>query len=83
VNPESLRIRTDKATGDLWLTRERHAQPPERVKNITNDVLLNLCADLVATDAPTTAITREVKFSDGMACRITVEVLDAKLDIVY
>jgi len=79
MNPKSLRIRTDKATGDLWLTRERAPGHLERVKNITNDVLLNLCADLVSTDDATASITREVKFSDGTSCRITAEVLPCEI----
>lgn len=76
MNPSTLRIRTDKATGDLWLVLEKPRQPMQRLKNITNDVLLNLCADLVGGDDATAEITREVKFSDGTACRIVVSLVE-------
>lgn len=66
-----LSVRTDRATGDLWLWNERDKR---RVKNITNDVLLALCADLFAEDG-TTSMSREVRFADGAAARITVESL--------
>lgn len=76
MNPRNLRIRTDRTNGDLWLTLERHAQPPQRLKNITNDVLLNLCADLTSDDGATAQLVREVRFSDGMVCRVTVEMIN-------
>ncbi len=67
-------IRLDPATGDIWLFDD---QARRRVKNITSDVLLTLCADLFA-DERTAHVSREVKFADGTAARVTVERVDAE-----
>jgi len=44
------------------------------IKDVTNDVLFCLCADLSA-DGKTQTVERSIKFSDGFTCRITVEVV--------
>jgi len=62
----------DQKTGELWLTEEKYAQAPKRIKQITGDVILALAADIIAVD-DTRMASREVRFSDGVLIRITVE----------
>ena len=75
MNPSRYAIRTDRATGDMWLIDNR--PPMRRLKNITNDVLLNFCADLVGGAPATASVVREVRFSDGTVCKLTAEIVDA------
>lgn len=73
MNPKHLHLRTDPKTGDIWITEERRNDPAiRRVKNVTNDVLLALCADIISVDG-TTAVSRDVRFADGISVRITAE----------
>lgn len=69
MRAKHLSVRMDPATGDIWLFDD---QARRRVKNITSDVLLTLCADLFAEDG-TAHVSRDVKFADGTAARVTVE----------
>jgi hypothetical protein len=48
------------------------------IKDITNDVLLCLCADLSA-GGETKVVERSVKFNDGFVCKITVEIVDSSI----
>lgn len=75
LNPKHFRIRAKAEDGTLWLTHEKYLRAVVPVKDVTNEVLLSLCADLSAADTETGAvkIERSVKFSDGMICKITVE----------
>ena len=76
MNPKHLHLRTDPKTGDIWITEERRNDPAiRRIKNVTNDVLLALCADVISVDG-TSSVSREVKFSDGIVVRVIVERLD-------
>ena len=59
-------------TGDLWLTEERFRKPVKRIANINHHVLLALAADLTAENG-TKTVTRDIKFSDGKAIRVTIE----------
>lgn len=72
MNPKNLNVRMDRETGEFWLTEERYRKPIRKVVNITDKVLLSLCADLFA-EPDTKAVTRDVKFSDGGTVRLTVE----------
>ena len=75
MNPKHLSVRMDRETGALWLTEEKYRKPPRRVADLTAPVLLALCADLVAEDG-TQEVTRDVKFNDGFAARITISVIE-------
>lgn len=75
MNPKHLSVRMDRETGALWLTEERYRKPIRRVADLTAPVLLALCADLVAEDG-TQEVTRDVKFNDGFAARITISVIE-------
>jgi uncharacterized protein (DUF849 family) len=74
LNPKHFHIRSKAQDGSIWVTHEKYQQPIHPVKDVTNDVLLALCADLSA-DGVTQKVEREVKFSDGWRCRVTVEVV--------
>lgn len=74
LNPKHFHIRTKPEDGTIWLTHEKYREPIKPIKDITDEILLCLCADLSA-DGVTQRVERSVKFSDGFACRITVEVL--------
>lgn len=68
-----LNIRLDPKSGDIWLTQERPNDPAiRRIKNVTNDVLMAMCADAIAMEG-TRSLSRDVRFSDGVVFRITVE----------
>jgi hypothetical protein len=73
LNPKHFHIRSNPSDGSLWLTHEKYMQPIHRVADVTNEVLLALCADLSA-GGETKMVERSVKFSDGWNCKITVEV---------
>ena len=73
MNGNQLEIRVNRDDGSIWACR-RHAGGFKRVKNITNDIMLALCADLSA-DSVTKSVEREIKFADGFRCKVTVEVL--------
>lgn len=75
MNPKHISVRMDRETGALWLTEEKYRKPPRRVVDLTAPVLLALCADLVAEDG-TQEVTRDVKFNDGFAARITISVIE-------
>ena len=72
LNPNHYNIRVDRATGELFLTHEK-GQRIRRIKNITGDVLLALCADLTAESGVTQTV-REVKFNppDGEPWSVNV-----------
>lgn len=75
MNSKNLSVRMDRNTGELWLTEEKYAQPIRRVKNITSQVLLSLCADLTS-EGNHSSVVRDVKFNDGTGIRVTVELID-------
>lgn len=74
MNAKHFRIRTKPEDGTIWLTHEKYRQPIVPIKDVTNDILLCLCADLSAGEEAR-QVERSVKFSDGFSCKITVEVL--------
>lgn len=71
MKPNQFHVRVRAADGTIWLTHERSAAPVRPLKDITNDILLALCAD-VSNEDGARAIERCVEFSDGMRCVITV-----------
>lgn len=72
MNTKQLRVRMDPNTGRIWLVRERTAQPIERIKDITDDVVLAIAAD-IAIEGGTKESSREIKFSDGGHIRLLVQ----------
>lgn len=74
LNPKHFHVRAKAEDGTIWLTWEKHLHPIHPIKDITNDVLLCLCADLSA-GVDSSSVVRSVKFSDGFVCKITVEVV--------
>ena len=74
LNPKHFHIRAKAEDGTIWLTHEKFRQAIVPIKDVTNDVLFCLCADLSA-DGQTQTVERSIKFNDGFACRITVEVV--------
>jgi len=74
LNPKHFHIRAKAEDGTIWLTHEKFRQAIVPIKDVTNDVLFCLCADLSA-DGKTQTVERSIKFSDGFTCRITVEVV--------
>lgn len=74
LNPKHFHVRAKAEDGTIWLTHEKYREPVRPIKDVTNDILLCLCADLSA-DSVTQTVERTVRFSDGFACRVTVEVI--------
>lgn len=74
LNPKHFHVRTKPADGTIWITHEKYRQPIIPIKDVTNDVLLALCADLSA-DGVTRTVEREVRFNDGWVCKVTVETI--------
>jgi len=73
MKPANLSIRMDSSSGDIWLTEERRNDPRiKRIKNVTQGVLMALCADIIAKP-DTQSVSRDIRFSDGVLMRITVE----------
>ena len=79
IDPDDLRIRANRDDGTLWITHEKFLQPIRPLKDVTNEVLLALCADLNA-DGVTDVVERSIKFNDGFHCLITVEVVKDEPD---
>ena len=75
LNPNHFRIRTRPEDGSIWLTHERIGERVRPVKDLTNEILLCLCADLSA-GGETQRVERSVLFADGFRCKVTVEVAD-------
>lgn len=75
LNPRHFHVRAKAEDGTIWLTHEKYRQAITPIKDITNEVLLCLCADLSA-DGKTKQVERSIRFSDGFACKITVEAVE-------
>ena len=74
LNPKHFHIRVKPIDGTIWLTWNKHLYPSQPIKDVTNDVLFALCADLTADNGITSKVERSIKFADGMKCKITVEI---------
>lgn len=70
---KKLSVRMDRADGSLWLVREAPKKPIKLVE-LTASIMLALCADLVAEEG-TKEVSRDIKFNDGFAARVTVKVI--------
>lgn len=73
MNANQLEIRVNRDDGSIWACRRLNGKP-KRIRDITNDVMFALCADLSA-DGVTQKVEREIRFADGFSCKITVEVV--------
>jgi len=61
-----------------WLFLRRRGKPMKRLCDITDDILLDLCADVsheLDTDSELQNITREVKLANGVTCRIDTKLI--------
>lgn len=74
LNPKHFHVRTKPEDGTIWLTHEKYRQAIIPIKDVTNDILFCLCSDLSA-DGVTQVVERSIRFSDGLACKVTVEVI--------
>lgn len=72
LNPKHFHVRVKPEDGTIWLTHEKFRQAIIPIKDVTNEVLFTLCADLSA-DSVSKTVERSIQFSDGMRCKITVE----------
>lgn len=72
LNPKHFHLRVKPEDGTIWMTHEKYLQPIKPIRDVTDEVLLALCADLSA-DGVSKSVERSVQFSDGMRCKITVE----------
>lgn len=75
LNPKHFHIRAKAQDGSIWLTHEKYRQTVIPIKDVTNDVLLSLCADLSGNEDQGSLTEREIIFSDGWRCRVTVEMV--------
>lgn len=71
MNPKHFNIRIDRRTGEFFLVHEKPHSPIRKIRNVTSEVLLALCADLFETEN-TAAVERDIRFSDGGIVRLTV-----------
>lgn len=76
LNPKHFHVRVKPTDGTIWLTHEKFLKAVIPIKDVTHDVLFALCADLSADNA-SRAVERSIQFSDGMRCKITVELEEA------
>lgn len=74
MNPKNLSVRMDRESGALWLTEEKYRQFPRKIVELTNPIMLALCADLVAEEG-TTSVEREIQFADGTRASVTVKLI--------
>lgn len=76
MNPKHLYLNVDPADGRIWLVMAKPSHPRKRIKELSDEILLCLCADISASvDEGCKAIERTVKFQDGMECKVSVELV--------
>ncbi len=80
LNPKHFHVRAKAEDGTIWLTHEKYMEPIRPIKDVTNDVLLALCADFSAHDAEAVRAEREIRFSDGWTCKVSVEMVKEQDD---
>ena len=71
MNPKKLTIQMDRTTGALFLVERRFNKPVRRVVDMTAEILLALCSDLIAQEG-TKEVKRNIKFGDGFAAQVSV-----------
>ncbi len=76
MKPKHLQFRINPTEGRILAVHEQRGKPVKLIRDVHDDVLLCLCADLSA-DNVSREVAQEVRFSDGMVCKITVEMTQA------
>lgn len=69
-----VQIRVDPVSGMIYLCKAEYGKRPKTIGDITNQVVMALCAD-VSAGVVENFVERSVKFKDGMSCRIRVEMV--------
>lgn len=75
MNPRHFLLNVDPNDGSIWLVLAKPGQPKRRIKEMTDEILLALCADISAAldeDDNVKSIERSVIFADGMECKVNV-----------
>lgn len=73
MKPKQLEIRVEADTGNIYAAH-RSNRGLTRIRDITEDVLLCLCAKL-AYEEGTEEVVHSVQFSDGMQCRVVATMI--------
>lgn len=73
LNPKHFHIRAKAQDGTIWLTHEKYREVIIPIKDVTQDILLALCADLSGNEDKAQSTEREIIFNDGWSCKVTVE----------
>lgn len=89
MKPNQLEFRVDPNDGRIIAVHIQRGKPIRKIKDVTDEVLLCLCADLSA-DGKTEEVSRTIRFSDGMVCEVMVKMVEPpdqelreKLDAEY
>lgn len=72
---DTYQLRVKPEDGSIWLVMKKPNQPFKKLKEMTNEILMVLCADISAAldeDGSVKSVERSVSFSDGMSCKINV-----------
>ena len=75
MNPRHYQLRVKPEDGSIWLVLAKPGQPLRRIRDMTDELLWCLCADISAAmdeDGSIKSIERSVKFADGMECQVNV-----------
>jgi hypothetical protein len=93
MNPKHYQLRIKPDSGEIFLCLAKPGQPVKRIRDMTEELLWCLCADIFAAiddNRDVQTIDREVRFNDGMACKVSVSLIQlpdwevrAKLDAEY
>ncbi|KMS60009.1 hypothetical protein V474_07975 [Novosphingobium barchaimii LL02] len=71
MKPNQLELRVDPADGRIFAVHIQRGKPVRKIKDLTDEISLCLCADLSA-DNVSKVVERSIQFSDGMVCEISV-----------
>lgn len=75
ANPKHYQLRVKPDDGSIWLVLARPGHTIQRIRDMTNELLWCLCADISAAldqDDNVKRIERSVEFADGMKCQVNV-----------
>lgn len=72
MRPHHLQFKTTGAKGRILAVHEQRGKPTKLIRDVHDDVLLCLCADL-SVNFPSKIIEQEVRFSDGMVVKLYAE----------
>lgn len=80
MKPTQVKIRANRDDGSIWLTYEKPGARIKPLRDVTNDVMLALCADISAQLDNPQSVDRTIRFADGMVCKITVHMEQGPTD---